>query len=234
VSEAVLKLQPELFAHLVPPAQDPGPAGHLPYLTDEEYAQSIEACLNEAPDRSNIWIFAYGSLIWKPCFSVTDRRIGVVRGWQRAFCLKTTRWRGTEARPGLMMALDRGGSCRGVAYRLNPETLMEDLNRLWRREIGVKPVNHDPRWVTVEEEGRSEIQAIAFTANPDGRSYVTGGSLDDVAATLAGAVGVWGSCAEYLYETARQLHALGIEDETVWTLQERVAERLQREVRTSR
>jgi cation transport protein ChaC len=224
-----LALRPALWAHLKPPAQDPGPAGHLPYMTDAEYADSIGETLNSAQDPREIRVFAYGSLIWKPGFSWTERRVGMVRGWRRAFCLETARWRGTPDRPGLMMALVPGGACRGVVYRLDPATLSQDLDRLWRRELGVKPLNHDPRWVEVETDDGGIVRALAFTANPGGRSYVGVRGPEETADVIARAVGMWGPCAEYLYETALGLEELGIRDEEVWRLQALVAERLERE-----
>ena len=73
-----------------------------------------------------MWFFAYGSLIWKPACAFVEIRTGVVRGWHRAFCLGwNTRFRGSEAFPGLMLALDNGGACKGVAYRLPPDAIDE-------------------------------------------------------------------------------------------------------------
>ena len=79
----------------------------------------VETTLADHPARSRpLWLFAYGSLIWKPEIEHVEERIATVRGWHRSFCLKLTRWRGTQEQPGLMMGLDRGGACKGLAFRL--------------------------------------------------------------------------------------------------------------------
>jgi glutathione-specific gamma-glutamylcyclotransferase len=222
-----LRLTPALCARIRRRVRDPGPASGFSYLSDEEYRASIDETLARAPDPAEIWIFAYGSLIWKPGFEPVERRIGVVKGWHRSFCLKTTRWRGVPECPGLMMALERGGECRGVAYRLPPNMISECLHMLWRREIGVKPINHHPRWVSMDTD-RKRIRALAFTANPAGQSYVGKIPLEETAAIIARAVGVWGSCAEYLCETVSHLEAMGIRDGNLWRLQALVAEHILR------
>lgn len=218
-------LTKELCAYLNRPVDDPGPTPGLPYLTDEEYRASIQAALADAPDQSSIWIFAYGSLIWKPAFEYTEQRVGALSGWHRSFCLKTTRWRGSPARPGLMMALEQGGQCSGVVYKLASDRLDNGLNTLWRRELGVKPVNHDVRWVRVSTD-QGEISALTFTASRHGQSYVGDISPEIAADIISEAVGVWGSCAEYLYETGRHLEAAGIHDAGLAYLEARVAEKI--------
>lgn len=227
VAEPEPRLTPALCARIKRQIRDPGPAAGLSYLTDEEYRDSIDETLAQASDIADIWIFAYGSLIWRPAFERVERRMGIVRGWHRSFCLKTTRWRGTPESPGLMMALERGGQCRGVADRLPSDSISQCLHALWRREIGVKPVNHHPRWVRVHTD-QGPLRALTFTANPRGQSYVGKIPLEETAAILARAVGVWGSCAEYLCETLAHLEAIGIRDGTLWRLQALVAKRLAR------
>jgi hypothetical protein len=93
------------------PGPDPGTVDH----TDAEMAEMAQAVLaHYSPDK--LWVFAYGSLIWKPEFEIAEKRHAVAYGWHRSFCLKLTRWRGTRELPALMLALDRGGSCVGMAY----------------------------------------------------------------------------------------------------------------------
>jgi cation transport protein ChaC len=219
------QLSPQLCALLRTDVQDPGPAKDATYLSEQEYASLVTATLRQVPDYGDFWIFAYGSLIWKPEFEHVEQCIGSVHGFHRSFCLKTTRWRGTPERPGLMMALQRGGQCRGIAYRLNSRTLSQDLTILFRRELGVKPLNHNLRWVTVTTE-RGDIRALTFVASQKGKSYVGKLSLEETAAVIARAVGVWGSCAEYLYETHQRLEAFGIRDRGLWKLQALVAQNI--------
>src|SRR5215472_13597169 len=82
-----------------------------------------------------VWIFAYGSLMWNPEMRFAERRLARVHGYHRSFCLYSPEYRGTRERPGLVLGLDRGGSCRGIAYRLAAASLAEEIDRLWVREM---------------------------------------------------------------------------------------------------
>lgn len=220
-----MRLTAELCASIRRSVVDPGPAPGIAYMSDHEYEESIASLLADAQAADDIWIFAYGSLIWNPCFAFIEQRIGTLRGWHRSCCLKSTRWRGTPEKPGLMLALEPGGTCRGIVYRLAPGSLREGLMALWRRELGPKPLNHDPRWLMVRTE-KGDLPAIAFVANPRGLSYIGTESIDGAAEMIAQAVGVWGPCATYLHETVSRLETLGIRDRYLWRLQARVADRL--------
>src|ERR1044071_12537 len=82
-----------------------------------------------------VWIFAYGSLMWNPEMPFAERRPALLRGYHRSFCLYSRDSRGTPERPGLVLGLDRGGSCRGIAYRLPEEGLGAAIDRGWAREM---------------------------------------------------------------------------------------------------
>ncbi len=200
---------------------DPGPRpGHV-HLTDADYDAVVEELLEQhAP--SLLWVFAYGSLIWKPEFTSVEHRRATAYGWHRSFCLTLTRWRGTPEQPGLMMALDRGGCCHGVVYRLPDEDHAAQLGRLVRREMSVKQGSNVPRWITVETNA-GKLRAFAITASPKGISYAGKLPLEQVARTLARAAGHWGSGANYLYQTVAKLEELGIRDGNLWRLQQLVA-----------
>ncbi|ESZ11309.1 gamma-glutamylcyclotransferase [Mesorhizobium sp. M0923] len=217
-----MELTPDKVALVHRVVSDPGPDPALVYHTDADYGAAVEQILASHPNEEDIWIFAYGSLIWKPEVNHIEERIGTVRGWHRSFCLSLTRWRGTKDQPGLMMALDRGGQCKGVAYRLTSATAQAQLNKLFRREMGAKPPTNMPRWLTVAIGGQS-VRAIAFVANRNGRGYVGKLSLEMTAERLSTACGHWGSGAEYLYNTVVQLEARGIRDRYLWRLQRLVA-----------
>ena len=152
-------------------------------------------------------------------------RTGVARGWHRAFCLRQPRFRGTPDQPGLMMALDRGGQCRGVLYELPSENLEHQLDRLFRREFTVKPINNVPRWITVQTAS-GPVKALGFVMNRASPYYAGSLSPDEVARTLAVACGHWGSGAEYLLNTVTQLEARGIRDSGLWHLQQLVARQI--------
>ncbi len=182
--------------------------------------------LADAPDPADVWFFAYGSLIWKPACEFVEIRTGVVRGWHRAFCLGwNTRFRGSEANPGLMLALDRGGACKGVAYRFPPDAVEDNLKKLLEREMGWKPTPFPPRWVDVVATDR-RVRALTFCIDRNSERYVTGLSEAEIATALARAVGTRGSMAEYLYNTITHLEKLGIHDPHLWRLQEMMAQEI--------
>src|SRR4051812_26487656 len=115
--------------------------------TDEDYQALVDSLLAAAPE-GGFWAFAYGSLIWNPAFDFVDKRVAVAHGWRRAFCLGWDyRFRGNSEQPGLMLALDRGGSCRGVVYRLPEDSLRENLALLVRREMSMIPTAFPARWI---------------------------------------------------------------------------------------
>src|SRR5689334_23181773 len=99
------------------------------FLTNDERAASLGALLGERMGRQDIWIFAYGSLIWNPLIHFVEQRGARLHGWHRRFCLWTAAGRGTPERPGLFLSLERGGSCRGVAFRIAAEA-PDELNLL--------------------------------------------------------------------------------------------------------
>lgn len=208
----------------------------LPFTapSDADYDEAMRALVAAAPSADEIWLFAYGSLIWKPACDFVEQRIGVARGWHRAFCLGWDRWfRGCDARPGLMLSLDHGGQCKGVAYRLPPEAVEENLGKLLRREMRAKPAAHVPRWVTIHTDD-VRLRAITFVINRKGGRYVRGLSLEEIADTLASAAGPVGSMADYLHSTVDHLENLGIHDKHLWRLQELVGERIEAAVARER
>lgn len=178
-------------------------------LSEAELESSLAGMFPAGRPESDIWLFGYGSLIWNPAFHFVERRIGTVRGLHRRFCLWSTMGRGTPERPGLMLALDRGGSCRGVAFRIDAGQAGEELRIVWRREM----VSHAyiPRWVTVETQ-EGPVRAITFTINRQHERYVRRMDDREAASIIAAASGRIGRCAEYLENTVQHLHELKIAD----------------------
>jgi glutathione-specific gamma-glutamylcyclotransferase len=201
---------------------DSGPPSGFIALTDHDYDEWRGALLAEHPKDADLWLFAYGSLIWKPACEVEDHGLALLRGWHRKFCLHLKRFRGTPDLPGLMMALDRGGSCRGVLQRIPARHVEERLDLLLRRETSVKPASNTPQWVRVESSSNSQ-RAITFTINRKGPTYCRR-TLAETAEILAKACGHWGTGAEYLLHTVAHLEARGIHDPYLWKLQRLVAE----------
>ena len=208
------------------PAEDIIPGPGMVKMTEEDYAAAIARLLANGPQTEDIWFFAYGSLIWKPACEFVEIRTGIVRGWHRAFCLGwNERFRGSPENPGLMLALDRGGACKGVLYRFPPNAIEANLKKLLEREMGWKPSPFPPRWVNVETEA-GIIRALTFCIDRNSGRYVSGLSEPEIANVLARAVGSRGSMAEYLHSTVEHLERLGIHDAHLWRLQEMVADRI--------
>lgn len=221
-----MALTPEHVAKVQRALDDPGPDPTWLYHADEDYDALVQGLLASHPGGPETWLFAYGSLIWKPELAHTDMRRGTAQAWHRSFCFKIERFRGTKNQPGLMMSLDRGGQCRGVVLKLPQEDLKGQLDKLLRREITVKPPNNIPRWISVETD-RGPLRAIAFVMNRQSRFYTGKLPLEEVADVLASACGHWGSGAEYLYNTVAHLEENGVRDRNLWRLQALVAERIQ-------
>lgn len=223
-----MRLTPRHLECLAKEIPDPGPqvfVGRRP-ATDEDYDSLVADLLASAP-ADGFWLFAYGSLIWKPAFDYAECRVARVPGWRRCFCLGWDyRFRGSVERPGLMLALDRGGQCTGMVYRLPAETLKENLDRLVRREMSIVPSAFPPRWINAHTE-QGKLRALAYAIDRNSGRYH---ALPDeaVADVLASACGFWGSMAEYLHSTVMHLESLGIHDRHLWKLQELVAERIER------
>jgi glutathione-specific gamma-glutamylcyclotransferase len=219
-----LKLTEELVRRVHRDLEDPGYDRATAVFSEKDYDDHLEEFLSEKPTDS-VHVFAYGSLMWKPAFDHAGMLRGTAQGWRRSFCLRITRFRGTAQRPGLMMALDKGGTCEGFVQQLHRGREYEVLQKLWRREMTMKPPANHPRWIEVQLEN-SSVPAIAFTANPERPNYVAGLSMEEISDTLSIACGHWGSGADYLQQTVNALEAAGIHDPYLWHLQELVAERI--------
>jgi cation transport protein ChaC len=220
-----MSLTADLVALVHRHVADPGPPLGFEPLTDSDHEERQAALLATHPDGEDLWVFAYGSLIWKPACEVEGQRHALLRGWHRKFCLRLVRYRGSADCPGLMMALDVGGSCRGVAQRIPARHIPERLAQLLRRETSTKPMSNVPRWVIVDtKQGRQ--RALTFAINRKGPTYAGPRTLEETAEILAKACGHWGTGAEYLMQTVAHLEDLGIHDRYLWRLQELVAQRI--------
>ena len=208
---------------------DTGPSASSLVFSEEDYDAHLSTFLKDRPE-GPVNVFCYGSLIWKPVFEPVATARAIALGWQRAFCLRIVRFRGTPEQPGLMMQIDRGGQCEGLVQQIATAREWEDLSVLWRREMTIKPPGNFPRWIDVDTGGKI-TKAIAFTANPESPNYIGGLASEEIAQTLAKACGYWGSCADYLHQTVLSLDAAGIHDGYLWDLQERVAALIEAQTR---
>jgi cation transport protein ChaC len=185
---------------------------HIRVLTAAERHASLHAALAQRPEQGDgVWLFAYGSLIWNPTIHVAGRRIARVRGWHRAFCLRTPVGRGTPDNPGLILGLRLGGACQGAALRVAEAGLEHELDVLWRREMVT--AGYVPRWLAMTDaEGAVFGHGLAFTVDPGGPGYEDELEEAEVVRRLATARGELGSSAEYLFRTWAGLRGMGIND----------------------
>jgi glutathione-specific gamma-glutamylcyclotransferase len=156
-----------------------------------------------------LWLFAYGSLMWNPGFAAAERRPARLFGYHRRFCLYSRDYRGTPERPGLVLGLDRGGSCHGVAYRLPPDRAVEIFDRVWAREM--TGMVYEMRRVTVLTNA-GPVAAHACVVRRQSPDYAGRLSPENAARLLTHAVGGRGSGRDYLANTLRHLEDLGIRD----------------------
>jgi cation transport protein ChaC len=156
-----------------------------------------------------VWLFAYGSLMWQPNFDHVETRPALLYGFHRRFCLYSRDYRGTRERPGLVLGLDRGGSCHGLVYRLPPGRVGEALDRVWAREM-TGAVYHMRRVAVRTAQG--SVRALACVVRRDSPDYAGRLSPEGVAQLLATAAGSRGSGRQYLLNTIDHLSELGIHD----------------------
>lgn len=172
----------------------------------------------------DLYVFGYGSLIWKPGFAHAGMHPALLRGYHRRFCLWSRLYRGTPARPGLVLGLDRGGACRGVAFRVPQAAREEVLAYLDARENPDNEAVYVRRElpVTLLDQGRI-VTAVTYVANRTHPSYGRPGP-DTAAAAIAQGVGQAGSNRDYLLHTVAHLDAMGVRDAGL----DRIAELLDR------
>jgi len=194
----------------------------LVFLSDAEIEAGLDAMLADHPPNEDLWLFGYGSLMWNPAMHYAESRVGVVRGWHRSYCLWAHMGRGTPEAPGLMLALDRGGSSAGMLFRFPAATARAEVLLPWQREMFTGA--YAARWVRVDTE-TGPVRAISFVADRAHERYA--GRLDEatIAAHLAVARGSLGTCTEYLEQTLAVLRAHGRTDHRLERLERLVVER---------
>jgi glutathione-specific gamma-glutamylcyclotransferase len=159
--------------------------------------------------KGDLWVFGYGSLMWSPCFEYRQKSLGRAHGYHRALCILSTRYRGTQRKPGLVMGLCRGGSCWGMAYRIDAPRLRRALARLWYREMPRRV--YEPRLIPVKV-GTKTVRALAFVADPMHPAYVRELDLHGRARLVAQGIGTRGPCVDYIRNTLEHMQEVGVRD----------------------
>jgi cation transport protein ChaC len=158
----------------------------------------------------DFWVFGYGSLIWRPGFAHVETQRARLHGYRRSLCVYSFVHRGTRERPGLVLGLDRGGSCVGLAFRVPGDLRDEVIAYLREREL-VTSVYLE-RTLKVRLDNGATVGAVAYIVDRDHGQYA--GALDaaHAASIVRGAVGQSGNNEDYVLSTLKHLEALGIRD----------------------
>ena len=175
-------------------------------------APMLERALQEWGGHQDLWIFGYGSLIWRPDFDHTERRPAKVHGWHRALKMWSRINRGTPECPGLVFGMLSGGSCRGMVFRVDKAHARQVMVNLWQREM-VTAV-YDPRWLTCHTP-QGPVSALAFTLSRKSPNHT--GELPDheYRRIFAQACGRFGTTRDYAQATYDELRRHGIHDQAL-------------------
>lgn len=184
--------------------------GAGPLLTAAERQARFDRLMTTVEPNRDLWLFAYGSMLWNPTVHYVQACTVKVQGWHRSFCLRSTFGRGSPERPGLMLAIEAGGECDGLAYRLAAATVRDELHLLWQREMvtGV----YQARWLDGRLADGSNVALIAFVVDAKCHNYEPPGDEAHQAARIAQAAGMLGSNRDYLIRTAEYLRHHGLSD----------------------
>jgi len=164
----------------------------------------------------DLWVFAYGSLMWRPGFAVAEAQPARLAGYHRRFCIWSTRYRGTPARPGLVLGLDRGGACRGLALRVPRREAADVLAYLDEREMfdHVYFRRHLPVQLVAGGNGAAPVavRAVAYVVDRAHRAYAPAMPPERIAMVIAAGHGESGANRDYLLNTIDHLAEIGVRD----------------------
>lgn len=169
-----------------------------------------------------MWVFGYGSLLWNPEFPVAEQQKAVLQGFRRSFCMRSIHHRGTEEKPGLVLALDphTGSACHGLGLRVAPGAEDETLAMLRERELVSSA--YVERQLPLELETGAHVDAVAYVVDTAHVQYCGDLPLEEQAHIIANAVGGRGPNTEYLFNTAAHLAEIGLADPDLDWLSRRV------------
>jgi len=164
--------------------------------------------------------------MWDPGFPSIASAPARLRGWHRRFCVYSEVYRGTKEKPGLVLGLDRGGSCRGLAFLVAPAQAAAALDYLWEREMsdGIYDLRMVPVELAPPNSAPVRVQACALTVRRSHPAYAGGLGLEETARLIHEGVGARGRCRDYLENTVRHLEALDLTDGTLHLVEGKVRE----------
>jgi len=172
----------------------------------------IPKTLKDQVARDGLWVFAYGSLMWRPNFEYSVMEPARLYGYHRSLCIYSTAYRGTYERPGLVFGLNAGGSCQGLAINVAPKDVPETMGYLYEREMITRV--YRPKWLPVRLQNRTET-AWVFVADRNHEQYTGRLNVEEQITLVKQGCGKAGPCIDYLRSTLEHLHTLGIRDRTL-------------------
>tara|TARA_Y100001960_G_C14777895_1_gene884476 strand:- start:4246 stop:4830 length:585 start_codon:yes stop_codon:yes gene_type:complete len=176
--------------------------------------------LDHLYDGGELWVFGYGSLMWRPGFPYLEAHPALIRGVHRAACVISHRHRGTWERPGIVMGLDAGGSCKGRVYRVAASESAGVLDYLHDREMGgydvYKPVKRPV--VTLTSYQRRQVSALCFVVDRGHAQYAGRLSRSELVSHIRQGVGEGGTCRDYFKNLVHHLDDLGVAEGAIHRL----------------
>jgi len=189
----------------------PAPKGAFRELPMAERQARLDNVMSQIEAGQDFWVFGFGSLMWNPCYSFDQKCHATVYGYERKFHIWTSVARGTPERPGLGLCLEKtGGECQGIAYRLCPDSMTEDMDALWKREM-TTGVYH-PVWLDAQTSTGETIRVLTFIVDTEHRQYAGALPLTTMAEIIAGAAGKYGKNVDYIANTIEEMAKLNVHD----------------------
>ena len=164
-------------------------------------------------DEGELWVFGYGSLMWRPGFPFEAQVPGLLSGAHRALCVYSVLHRGTRDEPGLVLGLDQGGACQGVAFRVSPGAEDDTVAYLREREQVTDVYVEAYRNVTLQDGSDRTVTALTYLADRDHPQYAGPLSLDEQLRIVRKCSGQAGANIEYVLNTVQHLEELGVHDD---------------------
>ncbi|MCZ7452120.1 gamma-glutamylcyclotransferase [Rhizobium rhizogenes] len=158
----------------------------------------------------DFWVFGYGSLMWNPGFAFEERQQARLHGYRRSLCISSSVYRGTEEKPGLVLGLERGGSCLGVAFRVQGKDQDSVMAYLRERELVTNV--YKERVVAIAFADGRRGSAVTYVADPAHEQYIGGLAVAEAASIVATASGRSGPNTDYVFNTVQHLQDMGIRD----------------------
>lgn len=177
----------------------------------------------EQPDGDDLWVFGYGSLMWNPGFTFVERVPARLTGLHRALCVYSFVHRGTPERPGLVLGLDRGGMCRGIAFRVGAAKRAATIDYLRAREQVTSVYLETIRRIEIEDAARRRVEALCFIVDRSHVQYAGRLSVDDCVHHVRQGHGKSGPNRDYVMETVQALEGLGYRETELHLIAERLS-----------